>query len=155
MKSLAQQIHSMKLNWPSFAVSTIGENHLIWFGELTAVQKPYRIAVEYGLSINPTTDPMFRRFPVVRVLEPKLRPNYKASEEGPLPHVYFDTTDLTNSALCLFDPLANEWSTNDFISLTTIPWTCDWLASYESWRATGKWFAGGRHASPLSEIITI
>jgi hypothetical protein len=155
MKSIAQQIHSMKRNWPGFAASTVGANHVIWFGELVAIQKPYRIAVEYGLPLNPIDDPMFRRFPVVRVLEPRLRLNYAAAEEAPLPHMYFDIEDLPNSALCLFDPRAGEWSNSDFISLTTIPWISDWLASYESWRATGKWFAGGRHLPSQMESITI
>lgn len=151
MKSLGSQIHSMKRNWPEFEISMISINNAIWFGELTGIQKRYRVLIEYGLPISPSTDPLFRHFPLVRVLSPRLRPNFDAIDEAPLPHVYFDNEDLPNSALCLFDPAAKEWSHNDFIALTTIPWACDWLASYEGWLATGRWFAGGRHLISQSE----
>lgn len=148
MKSLAQQYHSMKRNWPGFEFAQMGDCHVVWFGELIGVQKPYRVMVEYGMLINPKVDPLYRHFPLVRILSPRLRPNFDAAEEAPLPDVYFDREDLSNSVLCLFDPAAGEWSYNDFSSLTTVPWACDWLASYEGWRATGRWFGGGRHAKP-------
>ena len=151
MKTLALQIHSMKRNWPRFDLAQMSDDHVVWFGELVGIQKLYRVMVEYGVPTNLADDPLHRRFPLVRVLSPRLRPNFDAVEEAPLPHVYFDKEDLPNSALCLFDPAAGEWSHNDFISLTTIPWACDWLASYEGWRATGRWFAGGRHATPQLE----
>jgi hypothetical protein len=47
--------------------------------------------------------------------------------------------------LCLFDAEANEWTPFHMIAETTIPWTLDWLACYEGWRATGAWTGGGRH----------
>jgi hypothetical protein len=153
VKTLALQIHSMKRNWPNFDVTNMGENHIAWFGELVGIQKPYRVMIEYGTPLNIATDALYRRFPLVRILSPRLRPNFFAVEEAPLPHVYFDRESLSNSALCLFDPVAEEWSHDDFISLTTVPWTCDWLASYEGWLATGRWFAGGRHVE--SQIVGI
>jgi len=154
MRTLAQQIHSMKRNWPSFETVEMNADHVVWFGDLEGIQKPYRVMVEYGLPKNLLTDPLFRQFPQVRVLSPPLRPNFEAAEEAPLPHVYFDKEDLPNSVLCLFDPRALEWSSDHFIALTTIPWTCDWLASYEGWLATGRWFAGGRHATPQVERVS-
>ena len=63
-----------------------------------------------------------------------------------MPHVYFDDLDLTLSPLCLFDPDKNEWTRNDLIALTTVHWAADWLACYEGWLATGRWYGGGRHA---------
>jgi hypothetical protein len=132
----------------------MGREHVIWFGNLIGVQKRYRVMIEFGLPIDPSGDPPFRHFPQVRVIEPRLRPNFSAMEEVPLPHVYFDLDDLPNSALCLFDPRTGEWSHNDFLSLTTVPWTCDWLVSYEGWLATGRWFAGCRHATRQDESAT-
>jgi hypothetical protein len=155
MKTMAQQIHTMRRRWPTFDVIQMGRGHIAWFGELVGIQKRYRVMIEYGMPIDPMNDPLYRRFPQVRILSPRLRPNFDAAEEAPLPHVYFDVDDLPNSSLCLFDPAAGEWSHNDFISQTTVPWACDWLASYEGWLATGKWFAGGRHVTPrLEETIS-
>ena len=153
MKTMAQQIHSMKRGWPAFDIVPMGRDHVMWFGDLVGIQKRYRVMIEYGLPVGASSDLAFRRSPQVRVIEPRLRPNFKAAEEAPLPHVYIDVDDIPNSPLCLFDPRAGEWSHCDFISLTTVPWTCDWLASYEGWLATGRWFAGGRHATPQAEGV--
>lgn len=148
MKTMMQQIHSMQRRWPMFDMVPMGREYVVWFGDLIGIQKRYRVMIEFGLPFDRTDDPPFRRFPQVRVVTPRLRPNFDAAEEAPLPHVYIDVADLPNSPLCLFDPRAGEWSHNDLISLTTVPWTCDWLACYEGWLATGRWFAGGRHAAP-------
>ena len=77
-----------------------------------------------------------------------LNPEFDALEEAPLPHVYFDDKDITLSPLCLFDPDANEWSHEDLIAETTVPWAADWLACYEGWLASGRWHGGGRHGRP-------
>jgi hypothetical protein len=53
--------------------------------------------------------------------------------------------------LCLFDPSACEWTPCDLLAETTVPWTIDWLACYEGWRATGEWTGGGRHLPPDSQ----
>src|SRR4029079_18395204 len=84
-------------------------------------------------------------FPLVRILSPRLVPRFDAAEEAPLPHVYFEEHDITLSPLCLFDPEAGEWSHDDLIAHTTIPWAADWLACYEGWLATDRWLGGGRH----------
>jgi hypothetical protein len=155
VKTIAQQVHVMRRLWPQFAVTERSDDHVVWIGPLVGIERPYKLVVEFGLPRDPVTDDMFRRFPVVRVLSPALEPNFDAEEEAPLPHVYFNQYDLTLSALCLFDPDKNEWSHNDFIARTTIPWAADWLACYECWLATGRWFGGGRHASQsLTEEVS-
>jgi hypothetical protein len=83
----------------------------------------------------------------VRILSPKLVPRFDAPEEAPLPHVFFDKEDLSLSPLCLFDPMTNEWTHDDLIARTTVPWAADWLACYEGWAATGRWYGGGRHGA--------
>jgi hypothetical protein len=115
-------------------------------GPLVGIERPYKLVVEMGLPRDPETDDLLRRFPLVRVLSPVLQPNFDAEEEAPLPHVYFYEPDLTLSPLCLFDPEKGEWSHDDFVARTTIPWAADWLACYEGWLATGRWHGGGRHA---------
>lgn len=92
---------------------------------------------------------MATTFPTVRILSPELVIQPCALEEAPLPHVYFDHPDITMAALCLFDPANNEWSHDDLLADTTVPWAADWLACYEGWLVTGRWFGGGRHGRPM------
>jgi len=151
VKTIGQQIHVMQRHWPQFRVVDRKNDYVAWIGPLVGIERPYKLVVEYGLPVPGEVGEMFRRFPAVRVLSPALVPNFDAAEEAPLPHVYFDEHDLQHSPLCLFDPANNEWSPNDFIARTTIPWAADWLACYEGWQATGRWFGGGRHASSTED----
>ena len=110
--------------------------------------------IQLGLPMTTADAPMHTRFPVVRVLSPPLILQPGAIDEAPLPHVYFAADDLTLSPLCLFDHEANEWSHDDLVADTTVPWAADWLACYECWLATGRWFGGGRHAPAKTERAT-
>lgn len=148
MKTIAQQVHVMHRLWPQFVVADRSDDYVMWVGPLVGIERPYKLVVEMGLPRDLETGDLFRRFPLVRVLTPSLEPNFAAEEEAPLPHVYFNEYDLTLSPLCLFDPEKGEWSHNDFVARTTIPWAADWLACYEGWLATGRWYGGGRHAQP-------
>lgn len=146
MRSIVDQVRAMAKRWPKFDVAEQTSDRAVWFGPLMGIEQTYRVMVEYGLPIDPDGDEMCRRFPVVRVMSPMLEPRFDAAEEAPLPHVYFDKRDLTLSPLCLFDPAQGEWTRNDLVAFTTVPWAADWLACYEGWLATGRWYGGGRHA---------
>ena len=78
----------------------------------------------------------------VTVLSPPLR-RRPGDREGALPHVYYGPDGEVT--LCMLDPDAGEWSPEDSVAQTTVPWIIDWLAAYEGWRATGQWTASGRH----------
>ncbi|CAA7617460.1 hypothetical protein [Magnetospirillum sp. SS-4] len=151
VKSIGAQVHVMHLRWPNFEVHKRTTDKVIWIGDLVGIERAYTLWVEYGLPRNPPSDPMFRRFPLVRVVSPRLELQWDAPEEAPLPHVYFSEPDIRLSPLCLFDPAAGEWDHSDTIALTTIPWAADWLACYEIWLATGRWQGGGRHAENPTE----
>lgn len=152
MKTVRQQIGAMRRHWPSFEVTDAGNDHATWFGALAGIELRYRVMIQFGLPDQTGFDQsLWRRFPVVRVLSPRLRPNRDAKDEAPLPHVYFQSSDISLSPLCLFDPREREWSHDDLIAKTTVPWAADWLACYEGWRATGRWTGGGRHAQATSK----
>lgn len=144
MKTIDQQITLMWLHWSGFVLEHRTANWALWRGPLAGIEKTYEIEIGYGLPL-PGLQRGDRRFPTVRVLWPELKPNFDAEEEAPLPHVFFDMTYLPLSPLCLFDPAQSEWSHDDFLAFTTIPWAADWLACYEGWRVTGRWEGGGRH----------
>jgi hypothetical protein len=141
----------MRQHWPAFEVAEDRRlERAIWFGPLAGLERTYRLMIEYGLPRRAAPE-MCYRFPVVRVLSPALELRFDAVEEAPLPHVYFSGPDFTLSPLCLFDIEAGEWSHDDLIALTTVPWAADWLACYECWLATGRWYGGGRHAARPEE----
>jgi hypothetical protein len=147
MKSVRQQIDGMRRRWPNFDVADVRNDRAVWFGSLAGIEMRYRIMIQFGLP-GPTGEDksLWRLFPVVRVLSPELCPNWDARNEAPLPHVYFESPDITLSPLCLFDLSQRQWSHDDLIAETTVPWAADWLACYEGWLATSRWTGGGRHA---------
>lgn len=154
MKTIRQQIQSMRQRWPGFDLGEETVDKAVWFGSLAGIERSYRVMIEFGLPRPKAAPTMWRRFPVVRVLSPALKPNFDAQEEAPLPHVYFVDPDITLSPLCLFDVEADEWTHDDLVALTTVPWAADWLACYEGWLATGRWFGGGRHAAIPKEKVS-
>jgi hypothetical protein len=151
MTTIRQQVRSMQQHWPRFDLAEPTLDRAVWFGPLAGLERTYRVMIEYGLPIGPAAPGMCRRFPLVRIVSPPLELRFDAAEEAPLPHVYFSKPDLTLSPLCLFDVEAGEWSHDDLIALTTVPWAADWLACYECWLATGRWYGGGRHARTPQE----
>lgn len=145
LKSLLSQVQDMAHVWPKFEVALgPGQNSVVWFGPLKGLERPFTLSIEYGLPVSGLVQ-RHRLFPVVRVLRPSLVLNFDASEEAPLPHVYFEGPDYRLSPLCLFDPMTNEWNQSMSIAKTTVPWAARWLACYELWEATGRWHGGGRH----------
>lgn len=125
--SIAQQRARMHTLYPDFA-STWERGLIRWTGDLqpTDASERYRIAVAYRLESTPK----------VRVLTPALRPR----EDGePIPHRY------PEGHLCLYLTNSGEWTANDYIAETTVPWASLWLYYYEVWHATGEWLGGGVH----------
>jgi hypothetical protein len=151
VKTIQQQVRAMQRHWPAFGLGEATLDKVVWFGPLAGLERMYRLMIEYGLPTRAAAHQMFRRLPLVRVLSPPLQLRFDAPEEAPLPHVYFSESDLTLSPLCLFDVEADEWSHDDLIAATTVPWAADWLACYEGWLATGRWHGGGRHARKPEE----
>ena len=82
--------------------------------------------------------------PRVLIRSPILE-NHPEYDEGPIPHIYINKSEPNYPFLCLFDPYVPEWTVEDFIAKTTVPWTERWLINYEFWLATGVWCGGGRH----------
>jgi len=125
--SIAQQRARMQACYPRFTSNW--ERGLIrWTGEIqpTDTSERYRIAVAYRLESTPK----------VHVIAPVLRTRDNGQ---PIPHRYPD------GSLCLYLANSGEWTANDCIAETTIPWASLWLYYYEVWHATGEWLGGGVH----------
>ena len=144
------QVSAMAARWPSLALIEKDSRRAMWEGPLEPVQRRHRIRVDH------TTPLLIERFsilkvqPRVQVLTPKLE-HHPEFEDGPVPHVYNNPKDVSLPFLCLFDPYNGEWSLDDVLAETTIPWATRYLYFYEGWLATGKWLGGGRH--PTAEEL--
>lgn len=129
--------------WPTFDLVAQNTDTAVWRGRLKPIFAQYVVEIHYRVP-SILENPDLRHQPRVKVLSPPLK-RRAADPEGPLPHVYYDGTP--QPPLCLFDPEAREWTPWMLVAETTVPWSIDWLACYEGWRATGEWAGGGRHFS--------
>jgi hypothetical protein len=73
--------------------------------------------------------------PTVKIIDPPLRCRQDQSE---IPHTYYPDEP------CLFRP-GIDWSREQSLATTIIPWLAAWLFYYEMWHATGEWLGGGDH----------
>lgn len=115
-KTIGQQVHKLNKLYPQFKYS-----RSIWIGEVKPTQYSivYRIKIEYRVGFNPS----------VWVLSPVIDPT--------APHLFKPENNL-----CLFDNRdgRKEWTSDDFICDTIVPWTFEWLKLYELWKVTGIWY---------------
>lgn len=142
--SMDRQIARMGALFPDFVVRFNGGWLVIWDGCLRPLAQTYRIQVSYINKSRLGEIKLRPWFPQVWLRHPKLEMRSDLPDE-PIPHLYAPAGgDFTRSGLCLFDPDQDEWSQDLAIAETTLPWTIDWLVSYEGWHATGEWKGGGR-----------
>lgn len=136
------QIEAMRAIWPEFALVAREAETAMWEGPVRPLLQTYRVGILYRAPLLIENLNSRRLQPRVSILSPALRPR-PGDPEGRLPHVYYSPGGVVT--LCLLDAMAGDWSPADLIAETTVPWTIEWLAAYEGWRATGKWTASGRH----------
>jgi hypothetical protein len=142
VRTIEAQIDAMATVWPGLVFVGRDGDVALWRGPVRPLLQTYLIEIVYRAPrLIEMLDPRHLQ-PQVSVLDPGLRPR-PGDPEGKLPHVYYGPDGEVT--LCLIDPDASDWSPADLLAETTVPWTIEWLAAYEGWRATGRWTASGRH----------
>lgn len=142
-RSIGAQIARMRGAWPDFEVIRSGKNYAVWHGTLRGFQRAYKVGVYWH------TDGDVAQ-PRVWLISPRLAPREGGTFEE-IPHLIFNNADAVRSDLCLYDPEGKEWSSNDLIADTTIPWAASWLRYYELWHYDGKWRGGGVGPESVAE----
>lgn len=125
--TVPQQLWRMRELYPQFTFTW--ERGLIrWTGDIqpTDASCRYRIAISYRLEQTPK----------VNVLSPRL---VDRGDGKPIPHRHKEGN------LCLYLTNSGEWTIDQYIAETFVPWTSLWLYYYEVWLATGEWLGGGVH----------
>ena len=109
--------------------------HIIWECDLlpTPLSQTYRIRIDYKANQRPE----------VFVVSPKPLLRYKDTQN--LEHVY----STKEQKLCLYHPTFDKWNFSMPLVRTIIPWTAEWLMSYEIWVVTGGWEGGGIHPAKV------
>ena len=139
--SAEAQIDLMCLDYPNLAVLHATPWSILWRGILTPYAQPYSVQLHYCAFSVPLA--AIRSKTVhVEVLSPLLRRRSGVADPE-IPHIYPNPIDKTLPRLCLNMP--GEWIPSMSIADTIVPWTVEWLAAYEGWRATGRWSAGGHN----------
>lgn len=133
------QVRQMHSKWPEFQLIHRSRRHVCWEGELRPFHKTYRVGV--AMHLTPPDGGLLN--PLVAVLNPRLHGRQESPDEE-IPHVYPNPADPLLPFLCLFHPPTDRFDPRrDSVANTIVPWTTEWLACYEGWLATGKWFGGG------------
>lgn len=148
--SIDAQIERMRSIWPEFALTGHDGSAARWRGPLRPLLQTYVIDILYRAPVLIERLDAALHQPRVSVVSPALR-RRAGDREGALPHVYYGKDGAVT--LCLLDPQAGDWSPCDHLAETTVPWTIEWLAAYDGWRATGTWTASGRHVEPPSVYV--
>ena len=145
-RSLAAQVERMREIAPYLEERANCDWLGIWKGPLRPLQRTYAVTITYVVRWQIGEAELIGVFvPVVRLDQPVLQHQHPRTGDD-VPHIYWNSGEPVRSALCLYDPMAHEWSPADFIADTIVPWACDWLACYEGWLATSEWTGGGRHS---------
>ncbi len=120
--SVAKQAFALRGTFPTVAAS-ITPTTLVWTGILTPtpLSRDYTVRIMYAVG----------EYPKAIVIDPPLVPD----AQGLLPHTYRD------GSLCLHE--AHEWDESMLIVDTIAPWAAEWLAHYELWKRTGRWYGDG------------
>lgn len=130
-RSISQQYLEIKWTFPEVKMK-LKKNKLV----INIILKPTEISKSYSIEIIYFSS---------GVCETWLRnvPNNIIKKD--IPHIY--ETDYNNRKikLCLYNPHKFDWSHEEWISKTIIPWCIEWLFFFELWTAIGIWCGGGDH----------
>ena len=146
MITVGEQVADMASVFPSWSCERLTGRTAVWVGQLQPHKTSYAVRIEYTEPLLPEGRSTLYVQPLVEILGRQLERRF-GNAEGSLPHVYVahPRTNRLGPFLCLFDDKDSQWTPNDLISNTTVPWASNWLSCYESWLATGKWFGTGKH----------
>jgi len=119
----------MHIVWPRFDCH-IQNRRLICSGNLQPFDfsEDYSVRIEYIVGVRPNVW-------VLGLPTPD-------ETDAKIPHRFNDGT------ICLF--FHGEWTAEQPIARTIMPWLLEWLAFYEGWLATGEWQGGGTHPGRMA-----
>jgi hypothetical protein len=116
----------------------------VWEGTLKPICQTYRIRIVYFRRRFFDGFHLANPYISVFVIDPPIGPDPRGAGEPPQ-HVYRLGHPPAFPALCIYDPVEDDWSPSEAIVNRIIPWTIKWLFFHEEWVLSGEWKGGGRH----------
>lgn len=151
---MAGQVARMRNLYPALRHTEHCSWWASWIGPVRPVFRTYTIKLQYVRRYWIGDLEIINGYvPQVTLRDPALVLEHPRTGE-PVPHVYWQNDNPERSTLCLYDPAADQWSPDEFLADTIVPWACEWLACYEGWLAIGEWTGGGRHHAPRRRIAS-
>lgn len=114
-RSGSGRVHRERLTWR-------------WCAQPTPISRIYQVRLECNAKGNPE---VFVDSPDIRLL----------AEGRKIPHLY----SQTQRELCLYLPGSGQWSTNQLLANTIVPWVSLWLLYFEEWLWSDDWKGDGEH----------
>jgi hypothetical protein len=150
MKSLFAKDHvrDVERKFPSMRLIHNLKWLIIWEGNLRSFSATYRVRIFWHRWWSQTDWRLSTRQPRIYLIEPEL----KDRQQQRVPHVY---PGPFRRRLCVYDPDSDEdWKKSESIAETIIPYTIQWLCTYELWHLTGEWHAPNRHPERSTSWLT-
>lgn len=133
--TVAQQYYDLRACALCHGEGSVRAGSLVWTYDVapTPISRIYTVRIEHQRNDSPQ----------VFVLDPDL---VELAGGRRLPHVYAQRP----AQLCLWYPKHKEWTPNQFISRTFVPWISVWLLYYEEWLSSDDWKGGGIHPQVIA-----
>lgn len=142
--SVRAQNDRMRAEFPGFKLVLDTGFMAAWEGEVTPFCQTYCVRITY------IARRFFENFTIANpsvsiiVLNPLIGPDPRGTDEPP-EHTYRWQRPPEYPALCVFDPLTDEWTREKSIADVLMPMIIKWFVFFEDWVIDGVWRGGGRH----------
>src|SRR5260370_22832888 len=142
--SVEEQDWRLRAECPQFSIVANAGWIGIWEGTLRPICQAYRIRIVYFSRRRFGDWSLANPYVTVFVVDPPIGPDPRGTGEPPQ-HVYRYGDWPKFPALCIYDPVEDEWLPDEYIVDRIIPWTIKWLFFHEEWVASGDSKGRGRH----------
>jgi hypothetical protein len=142
--TIAEQDELIRRDFPDFRLTAAIDWVGVWEGPVRPILRTYRIRIVHFRRRFFDDWSLQNHYISVYVVDPLIGAEAREKEQV-LPHIYWNDRRPEYPALCLFDPRDDDWSPEQSIAETIIPWASQWLFFYEYWQITGRFMAPGRH----------
>ncbi len=84
----------------------------------------------------------------LKIVYPDKYPNGAPEAFVVSPHIYSPKHQFEDGQLCLFNPkdgITYGWNPSTSTAITVVGWAIEWLYTFYTWRATGRWLGKEEH----------
>ena len=148
--SVREQDHRMRAEFPKLKLVADLGFMAVWEGPLTPICQTYTVRITYVARRNLGVVWLDNPGVSIVVLDPLIGPDPRGTGQPP-EHTYRWQRPAEYPALCVYDPVTDEWTREKSIADVLMPMIIKWFVFHEDWVVTGVWRGGGRHPEPTNK----